>query len=746
MYDRTGNYLIVAIVLGLILGIAVPVLFGNGVLPVKFLGDIFLNALKLIAVPLVLCAIVMGITNLGALGKLGRIGLKTLAYFLATAALAVFIGMALANLLQPGIGAGKAGMPGPQVISYSFLDWLVAQFPPNVFAAISEFRLLPIVLFAFLFGSVLALIGPKGKPVVTIIESLTEALMKMLHLIMWFAPLGVFGLVAGQIAAAGGLDRFWSELGAIGGFAMVVLIGLSLQAIIILPLILKFFGGKSPVEFAGGMSSALLIGLASASSAATLPVTMECVESKNDIDKRASALVLPPAAAIYFNGTALFIGAAAVFILQAQGGDLSILSQVVIFITAVLASFAVAGIPQAGLLGLALVLQAYGMPMENIGLGLGLLLGVDWFLDRCRTVVNVWGSAVGAAVLASTEEIGLVDRRPRPLDKQQRFPRFKVPLRRQEFGGRKKGFEAPGRGGGDRGPATGKRPDTIAVPIGRRSGGPDRGREERRGQRPQRPEHREREYRGPERREEYRPNAGPTPEQGLEKRAERPERPEHPERRERSDRQQRQPFSRRGHRGDRPGRGGQRDAERELSFTPSKEPLKEVAEGTVAELKSDFEVPKFPEKILEELAAPAAAGVADEFAGEGPDQPESEHTPEPDVDDFARLDRMVMGEDETPEPASRATEDRWEPAPEPPAPESVFESYVSESPTDDAAGGRKDEASPADELPHPAESSLPAESAKDEEELAPGETAAAESGDDLGPIQWGRPKRKKLSR
>lgn len=168
----------------------------------------------------------------------------------------------------------------------------------------------------------------------------------------------------------------------------------------------------------------------------------------------------------------------------------------------------------------------------------------------------------------------------------------------------------------------------------------------------------------------------------------------------------------------------------------------------MAEPKPDFEVPKFPEKILEELAAPAAAGV-NEFAGEGPDQPESEHTPEPDVDDFARLDRMVMGEDETPAPAPRVTEDRWEPAPEPPAspaPESVFESYISESPVDDAAGDRKDEESPADELPHPAESSSSAETAKDDEELASGETAAAESGDDLGPIQWGRPKRKKLSR
>lgn len=747
MYDRTGNYLIVAIVIGLILGIAVPVLFGNGVLPVKFLGDIFLNALKMVAIPLVLCSIVMGINNLGALGKLGKTGLKTLVYFLATTAVAVLIGMVLADLLQPGIGAGRSGMPGPQVISYSFLDWLVAQFPPNIFAAVSEFRLLPIIVFAALFGSVLTLMGPKGKPVVAIIETLTEALMKMVRLIMWFAPLGVFGLVAGQIAATGGLGRFWSEMGAVGGFTLVVLVGLGLHAIIILPLILKFLGGKNPVEYAGGMSSALLTALATASSTASLPVTMDCVESKNDVDKKASALILPPGAAVNFNGTALFIGAAATFIMQAQGWDVTFWSQVVIFVTAVLASIGVAGIPQAGLLALALVLQANGMPVESIGLGLGMLLGVEWFLDRARTVVNVWGNAVGAAVLATTAEIGLVDRRPRPLERQQRFPRFKVPLRRQDFAGRQKGVETPVRGGGDRGPATGRRPETVQPSGMRRQAGPERGRDDRRGPRPPRQEHRDRDFRGSDRREEYKPTAGPIPESGVEKRPERPERQERPDRGDRPERQQRPPFSRKMHRGERPGRGTPREAEKDAARLTGKEPLKEFGETPVPEPRPEFEVPKFPEKILEELAAPAKPEAAEEVVGDQAEASEMAKTPSPETDDFARLDRMVMGDTEAPQLPERVTEGTWEPTPEVPTTERTTEYY---SPTSAESDGEektleRDESMP-EESPAPEETPPPSEAVHEEDKLPPGETAAAESGDDDEQVQWGRPKRRKLSR
>jgi hypothetical protein len=416
---------------------------------------------------------------------------------------------------------------------------------------------------------------------------------------------------------------------------------------------------------------------------------------------------------------------------------------VVIFVTAVLASIGVAGIPQAGLLALALVLQANGMPVENIGLGLGMLLGVEWFLDRCRTVVNVWGNSIGAAVLATTAEIGLVDRRPRPLDRQQRFPRFKVPLRRQDFAGRSKGFETPARSG-DRSQAMGKRPDVVLPSGMRRQGGPDRGRDDRRGQRPPRQEHRDRDFRGSDRHEEYKPTAGPVPEAGIEKR---PERQERPDRGERPERQQRPQFGRKMHRGERPGRGTSREAEKEAVRAAAKEPVKESAETSAAEQRPEFEVPKFPEKILEELAAPARPEAAEEVVDSGAENPDAVTTPTSETDDFARLDRMVLGDTESPRPPERVTEGAWEPTPEVPTTKRTSE-YYSPSPaeSDGEEKAPEPDESMSTETPTPTENSSPAETGGEEEPLPSGETAAAESGDDDEHVQWGRPKRRKLSR
>ena len=352
MYDRNGNYLIVAILIGMILGVVVTAIFGEGAVHVKFLGDIFLNALKMIVIPLLFCSMIVGITNLGDVRKLGRTGVKTLAYFLATSAIAVVIGLILVNVIRPGIGYSAVTGTLPESVaptSYSFFTWLTDQIPANIFRAASETQVLPIIVVALFFGGVLTTIGAKGKPIIAFFDGINDALMKIVHVIMWFAPIGIFGLVAGQLASEGGLGRFAEVLTSLGKYAAVVLIGLLIHGVIILPLILKFFAGKSPTEYFVGMSQALTTAFATASSSATLPVTMECAEEKNDVDKGASSFVLPLGATTNMDGTALYEAVAALTIAQMYGVDLGVTQQALVLLTALLASVGAAGIPMAGL-------------------------------------------------------------------------------------------------------------------------------------------------------------------------------------------------------------------------------------------------------------------------------------------------------------------------------------------------------------------------------------------------------------
>ncbi len=438
MYDRTGNYLIVAILIGMLLGVVSVAIFGEAMLPVKFLGAIFLNSLKMIVIPLLFCSMIVGIANLGDVRKLGRTGLKTMLYFLSTSSIAVIIGLVLVNIIQPGEGFSIVGASLPEAVqnreSYSFFSWLTNQIPSNIIGAAAETKVLPVIVFALFFGGVLTTIGAKGKPVIAFFEGINEAIMKIVHIIMLFAPIGIFGLVAGQLAAQGGMSGFTNVLAALGKYSLVVILGLLIHAVIILPMFLKLLGGKNPIEYLVGMSQALTTAFATASSSATLPVSMECVEEKNDIDKRSSSFVLPLGATINMDGTALYEAVAAMFIAQAYGIDLPILAQITIFATAVLASVGAAGIPEAGLVTMVLVLTAVGLPLE----GIGLILAIDWFLDRCRTTVNVWGDSIGAAVIASTAEIGLVDRRKLKAPKTERFSRVRGLTRRKDSRGKRK--------------------------------------------------------------------------------------------------------------------------------------------------------------------------------------------------------------------------------------------------------------------------------------------------------------------
>ncbi|MEA3297364.1 MAG: dicarboxylate/amino acid:cation symporter, partial [candidate division Zixibacteria bacterium] len=283
--------------------------------------------------------------------------------------------------------------------SNTFVDVVVGLVPDNLFAAAAEGRILPLIIFSLVFGGVLTAIGSKGKPVISFFEGVNAAIMKIVLLIIYFAPVGIMALIGGIVAK--NRASFDELITALGLYSLTVIVGLLVHAVIVLPMILKMFGRRNPLAYFVNMGQALATAFTTASSSATLPVTMESVEEKNKVDRKAAAFVLPLGATINMDGTALYEAVAALFIAQIYGIDLSIGAQVIIFLTATLASIGAAAIPEAGLVMMALVLSAVGLPLE----GIGVILTIDWFLDRCRTTVNVWGDSIGAAVIAKTAEI-----------------------------------------------------------------------------------------------------------------------------------------------------------------------------------------------------------------------------------------------------------------------------------------------------------------------------------------------------
>ena len=243
------------------------------------------------------------------------------------------------------------------------------------------------------------MLGDIGKPVISVISGLNEAVMKLVHWIMYVAPVGIFGLIAGRIGEAKGFAGFWPELVAVGKYSATVVFGLGLHGIVVLPLLLLFFGRRNPLNYFKGMATALLNAFSTASSSATLPLTMEGVENQNGVSRRTSSFVLPLGATINMDGTALYEAVAVMFIAQVYAISMDPAQQVVIVLTATLAAIGAAGIPEAGLVTMVIVLRAVDLPVE----GITLILSIDWLLDRFRTTVNVWGDSIGAGVIERYE-------------------------------------------------------------------------------------------------------------------------------------------------------------------------------------------------------------------------------------------------------------------------------------------------------------------------------------------------------
>jgi solute carrier family 1 (high affinity glutamate transporter) protein 1 len=499
MQNKSGNYVLIGMVLGAVLGAIGGYFFGGVFIELKFLGTLFLNALKMVVVPLIVASMIVGVTSLGNIKKLGRTTGKTLLYYLTTTSAAVLIGIILVNIIQPGVGIGSIGNTVPDMVAQTkptgFSDFIVNLIPENIIAAAAKGSVLPLIIFSLVFGGVLTAIGSKGKPVIDFFIGLNTAIMKIVILIIYFAPIGILAIIGSIVAEnRGSLSEIASGLGM---YSLTVIIGLLIHAVIILPLILKYFGRKKPVEYFLNMGQALTTAFTTASSSATLPLTMESVTEKNKVNPKASAFVLPLGATINMDGTALYEAVAAIFIAQAIGYPLSIGAQTIIFLTATLASIGAAAIPHAGLVTMVIVLSAVGLPLE----GIGFIFAVDWFLDRCRTTVNVWGDSIGAAVIGETAEIKTYlrpDQKTKPVSprkppSRKSKPRTDKPVRDFKPADRDKAYRPKDDRTRDRKPINGRsRPERSERPE--RSSRPERSTRPERAPRPRRePERKTRE-------------------------------------------------------------------------------------------------------------------------------------------------------------------------------------------------------------------------------------------------------------
>lgn len=397
------------ILLGLVLGAVAGILVGERIGVIKPVGDVFIKLITMIVVPLVFASILVGVASLGDLAKLGRIGLKTVAYYLVTTSISITIGLALANLVKPGsrldptvseellsdfAGAAQVNIEAATE-KPSVVDTLIDIIPTNPVGSMAEANMLQIIFFALVFGIALTYLErSRAEPVIAFMDTVNEAMIQLVHLVMKIAPYGVFALVAAIIGQYG-----VGILQTLVVYSVVVVVGLAIHGGIVYPTAVKIFSGMSPVWFFKGIAPAQLVAFSTSSSNATLPVTMECAEENLGVSEEVSAFVLPLGATINMDGTALYQGVATIFIAQVYGLDLSFGQQLMVVLTATLASVGAAGVPGVGMITLALVLQTVGVPLE----GLALILGVDRILDMCRTAVNITGDASCAVVVAATE-------------------------------------------------------------------------------------------------------------------------------------------------------------------------------------------------------------------------------------------------------------------------------------------------------------------------------------------------------
>ncbi|MBN1290463.1 MAG: dicarboxylate/amino acid:cation symporter [Candidatus Latescibacteria bacterium] len=470
--------ILIAVVAGGLIGHYIP----DFAVKTKIFGEIFLSLLFVLVIPLIMSSMICGVTSLGDIRHLEKLGLKTVIYYLSSTLVAVLTGLLLVNFISPGknaqitqtefpkmnysivqtpISGGSilklsaktnlsssdinpkrntvylidqnligiiddfgtisseaipitqwlniSGMKAEPKLSgtglsiktidkkLSVTEVIKTYVPRNIFRSMINENIFPLILFSLIFGTVLTTIGEKGKPLIVVIEAVNITIIKCVILLMFLAPIGIFGLIAGSIGDAEltNPNGFLAEMTRLARYSATVIIGLIIHGAITLVLALKFIGKRDPIPFIRNMIPQLFTAFSTGSSMATLPVSMTLITEKNKVSEKVADFVLPLGATINMDGTALYQVVAAMFIAQIYNIYLGITEQIIIILTATIGSIGAAAIPQAGLVTLVMVLKSVGLPVE----GIGMILSIDWFIDRCRTTVNSWGDVVGATII-----------------------------------------------------------------------------------------------------------------------------------------------------------------------------------------------------------------------------------------------------------------------------------------------------------------------------------------------------------
>lgn len=392
--------LVTQIFIAFVLAIILGSIFGSSIDFLKPLGDLFLRLIKFIIAPLILSTLVVGVASSSDPKQLGRIGLKTIAYYLGTTAIAIIIGLAVAFAISPGKGVdiSTEGLAVPEAATQEqegTVSTLLNIIPENPFTALAEGNILQIIFFALFIGLAITFVGEKAKPVLHFFEAFSEVMYKMTGIIMKVAPIGILGLLAPVIGQYG-----LAVLLPLLKVVIAVYVACILHAIIVYSSAVKVWAGMSPLHFFKGISPAALVAFSTASSAGTLPVTIKNTNENLGVPSKISSFVLPLGATINMDGTAIYQGVAVIFIAQFYGLDLTFLQLLTVVLTTVLASIGTAGVPGAGMIMLAMVLTSVNMPLE----GIALIAGIDRILDMMRTSINIVGDASAAVVVAGTEK------------------------------------------------------------------------------------------------------------------------------------------------------------------------------------------------------------------------------------------------------------------------------------------------------------------------------------------------------
>lgn len=405
----------------ILIGIALGVLYGifltDQVHYVDWLGKLFLRALKMIIIPLIMSSIISGVANLGGGPAFKKMGSKTLAYYLTTSIFAILIGSVLVNAFEPGVGLDISNESQSSIMQeesgdkieklkvaneeFSFIDRIVQIVPVNIFKSIYEMDMLGIIFFSILIGIFIPSIDTKYRDLfLKLSNGSFELVMKIVMFIIKLSPLGIFGLMASVIGEqAGDKEHLIKVFSSLGTFSIIVLAGLLIHAIVVLPSMLYLLGKINPIKHFKAMRTPLLTAFSTSSSSATMPLTLSALKKEVGVSDRVSSFVIPLGATINMDGTALYEIVGTIFIAQAYGLDLTFTQQILIIVTALLASIGAAAVPMAGLIMMSIILSAVGLPLDAVGL----ILAVDRILDMFRTTVNVWSDSCGCAIIAKTE-------------------------------------------------------------------------------------------------------------------------------------------------------------------------------------------------------------------------------------------------------------------------------------------------------------------------------------------------------